>query len=68
LALNSAIQGTLNIVKSCAKNGIKKLVITSSTTAIKCVMKNHKELYTENDFSDLDYPSLYPRSKVNAEI
>jgi len=43
------------------------LVITSSTTAIKCVIKNPKVLYTNKDYSDLDYPSLYPRCKVNAE-
>ena len=51
---------------ACVENNIKKVVLTSSVSAVRhCSKKGH--IYSESDFSDENFIALYPRSKVLAE-
>ncbi|OUS24187.1 hypothetical protein A9Q99_24920 [Gammaproteobacteria bacterium 45_16_T64] len=65
-----AVNGTLNVVKACAAEGIKRVVVTSS---IASIMAGYKEsdrpaVWDENYWSNLDNAmSPYERSKTMAE-
>jgi dihydroflavonol-4-reductase len=48
--VNPAVQGTLNVLRAASKNGIKKVVLTSSVAAITdSPEENH--VYTEKDWN-----------------
>jgi nucleoside-diphosphate-sugar epimerase len=56
------------VLKAALKHKVKRVVVTSSLSAI--VMKNNiniKEVYDENDWSDLEACSAYDKSKTMAE-
>jgi dihydroflavonol-4-reductase len=66
--IRPAVEGTLAVLKAALKHKVKRVVVTSSLSAI--VMKNDinvKEVYDENDWSDLEACSAYDKSKTMAE-
>jgi dihydroflavonol-4-reductase len=68
--VKTARDGTLRALRAAANNGVLRTVKTSSTLAI---MNGHprgwKQVYTEDDWSDADSPTIqpYPLSKTLAE-
>ena len=65
--LQSAINGTQNVLEASIKNKIKKVVVTSSVAAVKNIREQKTDYFTNKNFSDEDTTMLYPRSKVLAE-
>ena len=66
--IRPAVEGTLAILAAAYKHKVKRVVITSSLSSV--VMKNTeniKEIYTEDDWSDLEACSAYDKSKTMAE-
>lgn len=59
--------GTLTVMKTAQKYKVKKVVITSSIASI--MGGNHKERYTEDDWTKLDSPGLttYFKAKTLGE-
>ena len=66
--VNKALTGTNAVLSSCLENGVKKLVVTSSTvTIVPChAPKKH---YNESDTvnHELKKNSAYTKSKILAE-
>ncbi|MEO1435075.1 MAG: aldehyde reductase [Bacteroidota bacterium] len=67
-----AKEGTLNVLRAAAGNGVKRVVVTSSTGAILYGKEKGKKdgIYTEKDWTDptnLEDTTPYYRSKVYAE-
>eukprot|EP00928_Gymnodinium_smaydae_P048409 TRINITY_DN32361_c0_g1_i1.p1 TRINITY_DN32361_c0_g1~~TRINITY_DN32361_c0_g1_i1.p1 ORF type:complete len:360 (+),score=45.56 TRINITY_DN32361_c0_g1_i1:45-1082(+) len=72
--LGPAVEGTLNVLRSCKKAGtVKKIVVTSSTASVYCDFGSRPDdyVYTEADWSDEDKMRAnglwYPLSKQLAE-
>ena len=71
--LPPAIEGTRNVLRSCAKHGIKKVVLTSSTAAVYVFWgtKPDDHVYTSDDWSPEDLNrekrNMYGLSKLLAE-
>ena len=70
--IHSAVDGTLNVLCTCAESGtVKHVVLTSSTAAISCGLpeqpgrQNHT--YSEDDWSPPETCAPYERSKTLAE-
>ena len=66
--IRPAVEGTLAVLKAAYKHKVKRVVITSSLSAI--MMKNPenvKDKFDENDWSDLEACSAYDKSKTLAE-
>lgn len=66
--IKPAVEGTLSVLRAAHKHKVKRVVITSSLSAI--VMKNPenvKDRYDESDWSDLEACSAYDKSKTLAE-
>ena len=59
-----AVQGTLRVLKAAYGAGVKRVVLTSSAAAI---VNTPAERYTEDQWSDVDTCSPYPKSKTLAE-
>lgn len=67
--INTSIQGVKNILNSSIKNNIKKVVFTSSTTAVSYgedVIKKDL-IYDERDFSSKNMKRTYNLSKLLSE-
>jgi len=72
--LEPAVQGTLNVLETCKRVGVKRVVLTSSVAAIKSqsVYKN-PEKFKDKIFTEVDWntestiDSAYHHSKVLAE-
>ncbi|KAH8830835.1 hypothetical protein DL96DRAFT_977995 [Flagelloscypha sp. PMI_526] len=72
--LNAAIEGTLNIIRQAEKAGVKKVVVTSSSVAVR----NPKNSFTAEDWSPvtkeaalsgkLPEMAVYAASKKYAEL
>ena len=66
--IKPAVEGTMAVVRAAHKHRVKRVVITSSVIAI---MQQHnqniKELFTEDDWSDLTSCLAYAKSKTLAE-
>jgi nucleoside-diphosphate-sugar epimerase len=63
-----AIDGVLNVFKAAKEAGVKRIVLTSASGAVLAGHKNHAEIYTEKDWTNLDAPiNAYQRSKTRAE-
>jgi len=66
--IKPAVQGTLSVLKACAKYGkVKHVVVTSSVAAVMSGGKYAKNEYTEDDWSVLDSVPAYNKSKQLAE-
>jgi len=70
--LKPAIDGTLNVLRCAVKNGIQKVVLTSSTASVYCYTgKPESHVFTEADWSSADKlrasKDWYALSKVLAE-
>ena len=66
--IDPAIQGTLNVLEANASEGINRVVLTSSVTAILGAITDDS-VYTKNDWSDPNDPRMTPYaiSKTLAE-
>jgi len=65
-----ARDGALRVLKAGLASGVKRVVMTSSSAAVRNGGgDSHPEPYTETDWTDPDLPGLspYPRSKTIAE-
>lgn len=63
-----AFKGTLSVLRAANQFGVKRVVICSSFAAIVYrEPENYKELYTEEDWSDLSVCQPYMKSKNLAE-
>ena len=68
--IKPAVDGTLFVLKACQEAGtVKRVVLTSSMAAIAYRPNPDGRVLTEDDWSDLDDPSVYPyiKSKTLAE-
>ena len=59
-----AVEGTLRVLRAAHAAGVKRVILTSSTAAI---VNTDAERYTEEQWSDPDSSSPYPKSKTLAE-
>lgn len=63
-----AIDGTVRVLRASAANGVKRVVLTSSSTAIVKGHQNYNRTFDENDWSNLEGDiSTYAKSKTLAE-
>lgn len=67
--IKPAVEGTVNVLRACAKvPGIKRVVLTSSCAAVGWeVRKPEQQTRTEEDWSDTKKIDLYSKSKTLAE-
>jgi anthocyanidin reductase len=68
--IKPAVEGTINICKACAKAKVKRLVITSSSAAIKDQLDPNIKILTEENWSVVENnPNItaYGKSKTLAE-
>jgi nucleoside-diphosphate-sugar epimerase len=68
--IETAVNGTLRVLKACAKEfSVKKVVLTSSCAAINEGHDDEDRIFTEEDWTIEDSPKVlpYPRSKTAAE-
>jgi nucleoside-diphosphate-sugar epimerase len=63
-----AVDGVLNVFRAAKKSGVKRIVLTSASGAVLAGHKNHSEIFTENDWTNLNASiNAYQRSKTQAE-
>jgi nucleoside-diphosphate-sugar epimerase len=63
-----AVDGVLNVFRASKKSGVKRIVLTSASGAVLAGHKNHPEIFTEKDWTNLNAPiNAYQRSKTRAE-
>jgi nucleoside-diphosphate-sugar epimerase len=63
-----AVDGVLNVFRASKKSGVKRVVLTSASGAVLAGHKNHPEIFTEKDWTNLNAPiNAYQRSKTRAE-
>jgi dihydroflavonol-4-reductase len=65
-----AVDGTLNVLKACAKcPTVKKVVLTSSVAAINEGHDNEDRMFNEKDWTNVDSKKVlfYSKSKTVAE-
>lgn len=66
--INPAVEGTLRILKTCAKANVKRMVLTSSGVAINRGHEDYSKVYDESDWTNLEGDiSAYVKSKTLAE-
>lgn len=63
--IGPTVAGTVNVLEAAVSEGVKKIVVTSSTVAIS--VGNEERLLSEADWSDENKCGAYPKSKVKAE-
>ena len=64
-----AREGTLRVLKAAADNGVRRVVLTSSTAAVAYGHPREKRTFNETDWSVVDNPgsNAYQKSKTLAE-
>eukprot|EP00826_Nyctotherus_ovalis_P004671 TRINITY_DN11028_c0_g4_i1.p1 TRINITY_DN11028_c0_g4~~TRINITY_DN11028_c0_g4_i1.p1 ORF type:complete len:386 (-),score=86.44 TRINITY_DN11028_c0_g4_i1:104-1261(-) len=62
-----AIQGTLNVLHAAYRHKVEHVVLTSSIASVQSIGKAAKEIYTEDDWTDLTTATPYYKSKAMAE-
>ena len=73
ILIKPAVNGTLAVMKGCRAAKVKRVVITSSVSAIYCVDDDKwpdDDIFTEADWSDLESKTgsqAYNKSKTLAE-
>ena len=65
--LKKTIKATKTILKSCIKNKIKKVILTSSISAMNIQKDKNTLFYNEKDYTDKNYDSLYAKLKLLTE-
>jgi len=65
--IQSAVEGTLSVLRESYKHGVEHVVVTSSIAAIQSIGKSAKSHYDENDWTDLKDATPYYKSKTMAE-
>jgi nucleoside-diphosphate-sugar epimerase len=66
--IRPAVEGTLAVLRAAHKHKVKRVVVTSSgLTIYQRKPENVKELYTEEDWSDVEVCVPYDKSKLLAE-
>jgi dihydroflavonol-4-reductase len=66
--IHPAVEGTLAVMRAAHKHKVKRVVITSSVAAVMFKKpENVKDLYDEEDWSDVEACSPYEKSKTLAE-
>ena len=66
--IKPAVEGTLAVLRAVHKYRVKRVVVTSSVAAIMFnTPETSKDLYTENDWSNLRACEPYEKSKTLAE-
>ena len=67
--IRPAREGTLRVFKAAANNGVKRLVLTSSTAAVAYGHPKEKRVFDESDWSIVESPGKdpYQKSKTLAE-
>ena len=63
--IKPAVEGTMNVLQAALEKGVDKVVVTSSSLAI--LFGNDGKYVNEDDWSDVNKCSHYPKSKVLAE-
>lgn len=58
--IKPAVSGTLNVLKSCVKHGVKKVVLTSSIVAVSTKASANGHVDTESDWNDYATQSHLP--------
>ena len=62
--IGPAVDGTLRVLKAATQAGVKRIVLTSSTAAI---VNTDADVYSEENWSEPERCSPYPKSKTLAE-
>mmetsp|Transcript_13529 Transcript_13529/g.36149 ORF Transcript_13529/g.36149 Transcript_13529/m.36149 type:complete len:351 (+) Transcript_13529:112-1164(+) len=62
-----AVEGTTKVLRACHAAGVKRVALTSSTAAVSIGHSRNDELFTENDWSDVEKAGTYAKSKTLAE-
>ncbi|GAB4429720.1 MAG: aldehyde reductase [Anaerolineales bacterium] len=67
--IRPAREGTLRVLKAAADNGVRRVVLTSSTAAVAYGHPREKRRFDESDWSIVDAPgaNAYQKSKTLAE-
>ena len=66
--IRPAVEGTLAVMRAAHKHKVKRVVITSSVAAIfGHKPEDQKEIYNENDWTDVTAVGAYEKSKTLAE-
>ena len=65
--IKSIVGKTETIIYSCIKKKIKKVILTSSISAMNKIKQKKTIFYNEDDFTDMNYPSLYAKIKLQSE-
>ncbi len=69
LMVKMAVDGVKFVMKAAKKAGVKRVVLTSASGAVLAGHKDHPEIFTEKDWTNLDAPiNAYQRSKTMAEM
>lgn len=66
--IKPAVEGTMAVIRAVHKHKVKRVVVTSSIASIMFGYgSNMKEVYDENDWSNVPGCKAYPKSKTLAE-
>ena len=66
--IRPAVEGTRRVLAAASRNGVKRVVQTSSIAAVSSGHQNQNRTFSEADWSDLDGDiEPYPKSKTMAE-
>lgn len=66
--VNMAVTGVQNVFAAAKQADVKRIVLTSASGAVLAGHKHHPEIFTENDWTNLDAPiNAYQRSKTQGE-
>uniref|UniRef100_A0A914EDB4 NAD-dependent epimerase/dehydratase domain-containing protein n=1 Tax=Acrobeloides nanus TaxID=290746 RepID=A0A914EDB4_9BILA len=63
-----AVDGTLNVLKACAKaSSVKKVVLTSSCASVNEGHDDENRIFNEDDWTDVNSPKVLPYAKSKTE-
>lgn len=65
--IRPAREGTLRVLRAAHTEGVKRVVIVSSTAAVSAGHLGENRTFTEADWTYVDKASAYPKSKTLAE-
>ena len=66
--IKPAVEGTLSVMRAALKNKVKRVVVTSSIASIiEHIPENTKDVYSEEDWSEVKACGPYSKSKTLAE-